>query len=183
MFLGHSYVEGNSIAGQKDKRFAYLTCKDIGLDKTVILGQGGLKASELKQLVKTYIKWFPNTKYAMISIGANDFYQNPIEEKIQRCINDCIEISNCLLDADIKPIWIIDSGSVTNNQNGKDQIEMFSNWLLKQELYVDVRSCFRDTEGNNSPGAFLSDGIHPTIATHQLIYEEIKSQANYLFKQ
>ena len=183
IILGHSYVEGNSIAGQKDERYAYLTCKDIGLDNTLILGQGGQTASSLKELVKVYARWFSNAKYAIINIGGNDFYNNPIGVKIKACVSDCEEIGKILRSHGIEPIWLIDSGYLSNNQDGNDQISCFSNWLLQQNKFVDVRNCFRDSNGNNSKDAYLSDEKHPTVAVHKKIYEEIKSQAYYLFNK
>ncbi|MBR1520093.1 MAG: SGNH/GDSL hydrolase family protein [Bacteroidaceae bacterium] len=180
--LGHSYIEGNSIADNKDQRFAYLVCKEIGLDKTLILGQGGQTASALKQYVKNYAKWFSNAQYALISIGANDFYLNPTKSKMETCILDCEDIAKTLMSYNIIPVWIVDSGFLINNLEGKDQIKLFSDWLMQQDYYIDVRQCFRDAKGNNDPDAYLLDEKHPTIAVHHSIYEEIKNQADYLFQ-
>ena len=178
--LGHSYMEGNSIASDKDKRFAAIVCTKIGWDNTIILAQGGQSAASLSSIVIDYANWFVNAKYALISIGGNDCYDNPTETNINNCIANCTKIRDILVNAGIIPVWVVDSGWVANYQDGVDQISAFSDWLLSQDHYVDARGCFR-TGNSNDASKYLADGKHPTVATHQAIANCIMAQAGYLF--
>lgn len=178
--LGDSYVEGNSIPLNKDKRFISIICEKIGTDKTLILGQGGQTAAVLSSIITDYTKWFPNAKYAILNIGGNDVNYNPTSENITNCIANCESIKTTLENANIIPVWIVNSGWFDNYQSGIDEISVFNDWLLSQPYHVDARFCFRNGNSNDS-AAYLSDGVHPTVATHAKIANCIIAQAGYLF--
>ena len=178
--LGHSYVEGNSISANKNERWAALVADDLGLGHCMILGQGGQRASDLKNYVTKYAQWFANAKYAIIEIGTNDLQTEPTEQQQLTLIADCVSIISTLHSVNIIPVWILDSGRLDTYQNGVDYYQLYHNWIMTQPYFVDVRNCFRDGN-NNDATKYLSDETHPTIAAHELMYNCIKAQAGYIF--
>ena len=175
--IGHSYIEGNSISGAKDKRFAYLLMKDIGLDNTLILGLGGESATGVLSYIDQYCDWFSNAKYCLINLGGNDIWNRPQDQDI--FYNKCLIIDKKLKDAGITPIWITVNYGYDHAFN-KDN-DTINDRLIENLDAVDIRACFLDENGNEDESKYLPDHAHPTIATHHVIYESLRGQCGELF--
>ena len=106
IIIGHSYIEGNSISDQKDKRFSYLVAEDLGLDNTLILGVGGETTTGTLKYIDKYCKWFSNSKYCLINLGGNDILRNSSESNQMRFYNNCLKINEKLTNVGIQPIWL-----------------------------------------------------------------------------
>lgn len=171
--LGHSYIEGGSIPSYLDESFIGLTFADIGEKKTINLGRGGESTTGILANIDKIIKWFSNAQYAIVNIGGNDFFYYPTSTNIANCITNMQAIKEKLINANITPVWICDPGWLENTPT---QMQPYWDWILAQDHYVDIRSAFK-----RETSYYLSDGVHPSVATHRLIYSCIKAQAAFMF--
>lgn len=167
---GHSFVEGNSIPQDKDKRYVYLLCNDLGLNDTMILGQGGATTASVLEHISLQLSWLRNAAYILFSIGTNDSDNSTNADKLGQ-INDIAESYG------IKTIWL-----TISPRNGVGEDHPIMNAYIKEHFnYVDINPAFYLDDGITLDTSAFLDAIHPTVATHKKIYEIIKAQCSYLY--
>ena len=167
---GHSFVEGNSISQDKDKRYVYLLCNDLGLNDTMIIGQGGATTTSILEHIDKQLSWLSNTPYILFSIGINDADDSTNANKLGQ-INDIAESYG------IKTIWL-----TISPRNGVGEDHPIMNAYIKEHFnYVDINPAFYLDDGITLDTSAFLDDIHPTVSTHKKIYEIIKAQCSYLY--
>lgn len=174
MIIGHSFIEGNSIAEEKDKRFAYLFANEIGLDRCIISGQGGGTTISIMTYLDKFLQWFPNTKYILFCVGVNDEWSLTADKAFEnmRAIESKVKICG------IEAIWMLVNPKSTGYT---DYINKLNELMSNSDLTtVDVNAAFESEKGIVNSAAFLSDGIHPTVETHNKIFSLLKKKIPYV---
>lgn len=157
MIVGHSFVEGMSIPDDRNKRYAFLIEKSLG--KVFISGQGGASTSTFSG--GTFLaeaSFFPDVKYVLFNLGTNDSNDSTI-------ITGLTTLKSQAESLDIIPIFATVSPDL---RNGTTKLHTdANNWIKQQDYYVDTAAAFFNADGTINTGAYLTDNVHPTIATHQ----------------
>ena len=182
IIIGHSYVEGNTLPNNKDKKFASLVVNDIGADRCLVLGVGGEKLSDFLLYEDEYCNWFHNAKYALLYFGANDGLDPSADNfntKVAEFKLNMQKANAKIIAAGIIPVWCTVNWFPAVGQPENDTL---NEWIINTfPNVVDVRKVFENSDGTLDDTKFLPDEIHPSIAAHTLLYNVIKAQANYLF--
>ena len=167
--VGHSFIEGNSIASDKDKRFASLLCSSIGDRKTIILGQGGASVNSIKPHIDKEMKWLKDAKYVLFCIGTNDVDSQATCTGLQH-------IDDTAIKNGIKTIWL----TVPPRYGVGDNHPVVNAYIRSHFHYVDIRDVFYNNDGVLDKNMFLSDNIHPSLEGHKRIYNLIKARCTFL---
>jgi len=189
MFIGHSFIEGNSIAeadGGKQKRFANIVAHEIGDDKTIIIGQGGQSIASGMDSILLCAKMFSNAKYAIICEGANDGVLTTNTSNRQNNILifklNVEKIEAEYVKYGVKTVWLSVPPYADSPSEVETDLNSLNTWLSENvQNYVDINPCFY-TNGEIDASKYLSDNIHPTVATHSAIANVIKASASYLME-
>lgn len=182
VFFGHSYIEGNTLKGNKSDRFAALCAKEIGEEYCLILGRGGSKAYEFIDDIDNYVTWFNNARYAIICLGGNDYIwgglasngrQNTLCENLQT-INDKLE------SVGITPIWLsipyVPKAVAAEPYPFNSSTDRVNPYIKSHfDNVVDITTVL------GSDTTHYIDTVHPTLAMHEKIFECIKMQAGFIF--
>lgn len=167
--VGHSFIEGNSIPSDKDKRFASLLCSSIGDRKTIILGQGGASVSSIKPHIDKEMKWLKDAKYVLFCIGTNDVDSQATCTGLQY-------IDDAATKNGIRTIWL----TVPPKYGTGDNHPVINDYIRSHFCYVEIKDVFYNNDGVLDKNMFLSDNIHPSIEGHKRIYNLIKARCSFL---
>lgn len=167
--VGHSFIEGNSIPSDKDKRFASLLCSSIGDRKTIILGQGGASVSSIKPHIDKEMKWLKDAKYVLFCIGTNDVDSQATCTGLQY-------IDDAATKNGIRTIWL----TVPPKYGTEDNHPVINDYIRSHFRYVEIKDVFYNNDGVLDKNMFLSDNIHPSIEGHKRIYNLIKARCSFL---
>lgn len=167
--VGHSFIEGNSIPSDKDKRFASLLCSSIGDRKTIILGQGGASVSSIKPHIDKEMKWLKDAKYVLFCIGTNDIDSHATCTGLQY-------IDDAATKNDIRTIWL----TVPPKYGTGDNHPVINDYIRSHFRYVEIKDVFYNNDGVLDKNMFLSDNIHPSIEGHKRIYNLIRARCLFL---
>ena len=167
--VGHSFIEGNSIPSDKDKRFASLLCSSIGDRKTIILGQGGASVSSIKPHIDKEMKWLKDAKYVLFCIGTNDVDSQATCTGLQY-------IDDAATKNGIRTIWL----TVPPKYGTGDNHPVINDYIRSHFRYVEIKDVFYNNDGVLDKNMFLSDNIHPSIEGHKRIYNLIKARCSFL---
>ena len=172
-FIGDSYIEGNSIADNKEKRYAALTFERLKGD-VFIWGQGGASSS-------SGVAWLPTvmglsvSDYYMIPFGMNDSNYTTWKNNIDSMIATIVSAGKTPVLATIPPV----SGVLTN------EVHMQMNEYIRSlnYKYIDVAKLLSQGHNGTTPddSMMLPDHVHPTIESHELIYKLIVSTIPEIF--
>ena len=166
--VGHSFIEGNSIASDKDKRFASLLCSSIGDRKTIILGQGGASVNSIKPHIDKEMKWLKDARYVLFCIGTNDVDSQATCTGLQY-------IDDTATQNGIKTIWL----TVPPRYGVGDNHPVVNDYIRSHFQYVEIKDVFYNN-GVLDKNMFLSDNVHPSIEGHKRIYNLIKARCSFL---
>lgn len=166
--VGHSFIEGNSIASDKDKRFASLLCSYIGDRKTIILGQGGASVNSIKPHIDKEMKWLKDARYVLFCIGTNDVDSQATCTGLQY-------IDDTATQNGIKTIWL----TVPPRYGVGDNHPVVNDYIRSHFHYVEIKDVFYNN-GVLDKNMFLSDNVHPSIEGHKRIYNLIKAKCSFL---
>lgn len=167
--VGHSFIEGNSIPSDKDKRFASLLCSSIGDRKTIILGQGGASVSSIKPHIDKEMKWLKDAKYVLFCIGTNDVDSQATCTGLQY-------IDDAATKNGIKTIWL----TVPPKYGTGDNHPVINDYIRSHFCYVEIKDVFYNNDGVLDKNMFLSDNVHPSIEGHKRIYNLIRARCSFL---
>ena len=167
--VGHSFIEGNSIPSDKDKRFASLLCSSIGDRKTIILGHGGASVSSIKPHIDKEMKWLKDAKYVLFCIGTNDVDSQATCTGLQY-------IDDAATKNGIRTIWL----TVPPKYGTGDNHPVINDYIRSHFCYVEIKDVFYNNDGVLDKNMFLSDNIHPSIEGHKRIYNLIKARCSFL---
>jgi lysophospholipase L1-like esterase len=167
--VGHSFIEGNSIPSDKDKRFASLLCSSIGDRKTIILGQGGASVSSIKPHIDKEMKWLKDAKYVLFCIGTNDVDSQATCTGLQY-------IDDAATKNGIRTVWL----TVPPKYGTGDNHPVINDYIRSHFCYVEIKDVFYNNDGVLDKNMFLSDNIHPSIEGHKRIYNLIKARCSFL---
>ena len=167
--VGHSFIEGNSIPSDKDKRFASLLCSSIGDRKTIILGQGGASVSSIKPHIDKEMKWLKDAKYVLFCIGTNDVDSQATCTGLQY-------IDDAATKNGIRTIWL----TVPPKYGTGDIHPVINDYIRSHFRYVEIKDVFYNNDGVLDKNMFLSDNIHPSIEGHKRIYNLIRARCSFL---
>jgi lysophospholipase L1-like esterase len=169
VIVGHSFIEGNSIPSDKDKRFASLLCSSIGDRKTIILGQGGASVSSIKPHIDKEMKWLKDARYVLFCIGTNDIDSQATCTGLQY-------IDDAATKNGIRTIWL----TVPPKYGTGDNHPVINDYIRSHFRYVEIKDVFYNNDGVLDKNMFLSDNIHPSIEGHKRIYNLIKARCSFL---
>ena len=169
VIVGHSFIEGNSIPNDKDKRFASLLCSSIGDRKTIILGQGGASVNSIKLHIDKEMKWLKDAKYVLFCIGTNDVDSQATCTGLQY-------IDDAATKNGIRTIWL----TVQPKYGTGDNHPVINDYIRSHFCYVEIKDVFYNNDGVLDKNMFLSDNIHPSIEGHKRIYNLIKARCSFL---
>lgn len=166
IILGHSFVEGNSIAHSKDKRFAALLQNDIGEDNVVILGRGGQSAVRLTQHLEMELIWLKSSHYVLLALGTND------EDTDLNCAT-LQKIDNTIKKRGMVPIWL----TIPPRYPAGQLWPKTDAYIRQHFLFIDLDPVYREADGESLRDAmYLSDGVHPSIEGHAALYSLIREK-------
>lgn len=168
IIVGHSFIEGNSIPSDKDKRFASLLCSSIGDRKTIILGQGGASVNSIKPHIDKEMKWLKDARYVLFCIGTNDVDSQSTCTELQY-------IDDAATKNGIKTIWL----TVPPRYGVGDNHPVVNDYIRSHFHYVEIKDVFYNN-GVLDKNMFLSDNVHPSIEGHKRIYNLIKARCSFL---
>lgn len=169
VIVGHSFIEGNSIPSDKDKRFASLLCSLIGDRKTIILGQGGASVNSIKPHIDKEMKWLKDARYVLFCIGTNDIDSQATCTGLQY-------IDDAATKNGIRTIWL----TVPPKYGTGDNHPVINDYIRSHFRYVEIKDVFYNNDGVLDKNMFLSDNIHPSIEGHKRIYNLIKERCSFL---
>ena len=167
--VGHSFIEGNSIPSDKDKRFASLLCSSIGDRKTIILGQGGASVSSIKPHIDKEMKWLKDAKYVLFCIGTNDVDSQATCTGLQY-------IDDAATKNGIRTIWL----TVPPKYGTGDNHTVINDYIRSHFCYVEIKDVFYNNDGVLDKNMFLSDNVHPSIEGHKRICNLIRARCSFL---
>lgn len=169
VIVGHSFIEGNSIPSDKDKRFASLLCSSISDRKTIILGQGGASVSSIKPHIDKEMKWLKDARYVLFCIGTNDIDSQTTCTGLQY-------IDDAATKNGIRTIWL----TVPPKYGTGDNHPVINDYIRSHFRYVEIKDVFYNNDGVLDKNMFLSDNIHPSIEGHKRIYNLIRARCSFL---
>ena len=165
LLFGDSYVHGDSLKNNKDKRYARLLAQHIGLNDVVIMGRGGESTTTVLERIYAQIDIYQAAKYAIIALGVNDFTFATYSQNMDSIIS-------YLKGKGIIPIL---ATIPTTLQHDILQVVPFNEYVVNSgELYFDEFAALCNTDGTWKAGLQLPDLIHPSISGHLEIFKRIK---------
>ncbi len=170
---GDSFIEGSSLANYQD-RYISLLQDSIGHQNVSIMGRGGENSSSLYTRFPMELKWFKNSKYALLAIGVNEGNFSSWESNTLKTI-DSLKKNNII------PII----ATLTPRFDRLPFISQVNYWIRNtyNGRYIDISKAVSPDDVSWLPGYNLADNVHPSVVGHQSIFERIKIDAPYLFME
>ena len=174
---GDSYIEGASLNDDKNSRYAYLIKQELD-GNVFISAQGGSKMQLALEMMNNYIFDLCYPKYFLIAFGMNDTDYDAWLKNAQTAIS-ILESKNIIpILATIPPV-------TGESMSGNNQVHMQMNtWIRNHDYpYIDIAKMLSSGNDGVTAGSsfFLSDGVHPTAASHLLIFNRAKIDLPFLF--
>ena len=180
MITGDSFVDGDTMAlDGEEHKYASLLQQAIGQDSFVINGRGGGGLEEewliyFTQLIKVFCP-----QYVIIALGTNNRTYSTYLSVMQLTLNmlDTLGITPVLVT--VTPVKV---GTDTDARAAFRQSA--NSWVRNSgRMYVDInKAVTTDADGAVwNPDYVRADGIHPTVAGHQAIFEAFKREVPELF--
>lgn len=169
---GDSFIEGSSLTNYQD-RYISLLQDSIGFQNTSIMGRGGETSTSLNSRFPKETQWFKNSKYALLAIGIND---NNFTTWKNNILNDI----DSLKKNNIIPII----ATLTPRSDRLTFLTQVNDWIRNtyNGAYIDISKAVSANETSWLSGYCLTDSVHPSVIGHQSIYDRIKIEAPYLFR-
>lgn len=164
--IGDSFIEGNSIPADKNKRYCYLMLKKLN-GKLFICAQGGGISEQVVSWINDYLRYIVNPKYVILAMGMNDSNYDKWLSNTKLAINT---INAIWKNVKILFVTIPPAGS---NYANAEHIKM-NDWIRSSGYtYLDVAEILSlNYDGVTlDTSKLLEDQVHPTIESHELIYK------------
>jgi lysophospholipase L1-like esterase len=170
---GDSFVEGNSLENVED-RYVSLIKDSIGYQNISIMGRGGETSNSISSRFWKESKWFENVKYGLIAIGVNDI-------SFPAWKTNMIRYTDSLKKQNIIPII----ATLSPRKDRLSFINQTNNWIRNtyEGAYIDISKAISFNDSVWFNGMFLIDTIHPSASGHLAIFERVKLDAPYLFRE
>ena len=152
--IGHSFVEGNSMFGQKSKTFTHLLELSLGTDNVVVTGLGGDTTEGIFKRSQRYLSKYNKAEYCFIVTGTNDSVLDSYKEYLDRITKWCKAYN-------IKPIY-----TTVPRLRGQEQSELYS----QMTLYVATLGEYVDMRRVLASDNMFVDTAHPNAEGHKSIY-------------
>lgn len=186
LFIGHSFVEANTMQPIKARGYAYKIMEAIGPEHCMCWAKGGESAQNIcgSEYMAGIMKWFGHAKYAIIHLGGNDILTT-VDSEWQKQYRTWIQaINDTLVNNDIIPIWLGVTYGVADTCKLNRDNDITNSWMEEHfEHYIDLRPIFEDAEGNVDRSKFLNDGIHPTETAQQQTADVILARFPFLLNK
>ena len=175
LFLGHSFIEGNSLAATPegfDARYAAII-KALLNGNAVIAGMGGANTSNLLSRLKMDLEPF-SPKYVVIDCIAN-------ENSSAIWHTNMLAIIKKIRDKNAIPILVTGSPRL-----GYEPVITAANNLIRNSLeqqYVDLNDLVSENKSSAiwKPHYGMADGVHPTVMAHKEIALQFQKDIPGLF--
>lgn len=154
LIIGHSFVEGNSMFGQKSKTFTHLLELALGTENVVVTGLGGDTTEGIFKRSQRYLSMYNKAKYCFIVTGTNDSNFDTYKEYLDKITKWCKAYN-------IEPIY-----TTVPRVRGQVQNELYqqmSLYVASIGKYVDLRKVL------DNDNKFV-DNAHPNADGHRCIY-------------
>lgn len=170
---GDSFSEGNSLP-VAEQRFVSLIQDSIGHQNVTISARGGEASTTIHTRFYGELKWFTDSKYALVQIGVND-------NNFSNWRNNMLVYLDTLKKSNIIPII----ATLSPRADRLPFIAQVNNWIrtVYDGAYIDVSKAVSVSGTTWATGMGMTDSIHPTPAGHIAIYERIQLEAPYLFRE
>lgn len=179
LVIGDSFIEGMASPQYGypiNIRWCVKMAEEIGIDNCVIDGIGGDAVSEQWfNRLKRECTWF-TPKYVIMSMGTNNYMR---EGEYLEYMSNAISM---LKDKGIIPILV--TVTPRYDSSGSPVPERINKWVKESgKHYIDIHAAVTrpDDPARWRDGFILPDGIHPTAAGYDAMYERIKSDCPFLF--
>lgn len=170
--IGDSYIEGNSIIGNKNKRFSALTMKRLKGDGFV-WGMGGASSAHAAAWISTILAE-SESDYYLLNFGMND-------SDFDTWKTNMLSVISAITTAGKKVILctVVPTTLTTNSEH------MEINEYIRSQNY-DYLDFAKLMSGNHDgetvdTSYLMPDGIHPTVASHQLMFDLFVSTMPQVF--
>lgn len=175
LILGDSFIEGNSLEGERGKRYAKLIKDELG-GNAFINGQGGASSGDGITWLKSYLMDVVQPQYAIVAFGMN-------ERNFDTWKSNTLQIIDILNNNNVTPILVTITPSDAEVAN---DVHMLMNDFIRESgyMYIDAaKACSLDCDGLTfDESLFMADKIHPTVYAHRLIFEQAKKDIPDIFK-
>lgn len=165
LIIGDSFIEGNSIKADKDKRYCYLMKQKLN-GSMFVCGQGGAVSSQVNTWL-SYLKEIVCPDYVILAMGMNDTSYSVWLTNT----NSTIElIKGIYPSAKIAFVTVTPAGS---NYANSEHVKM-NEWIRNSGYsYLDAAELISlNNDGvTMDTSKLLSDQVHPTVSSHELIYK------------
>jgi len=176
LIFGDSFIEGNSITADKDKRYAALLADDLDIEQTLLLGKGGETTTSLLGRFYQQVDWYEDAKYCLLAIGTND----TVFATYQTNINLMVAY---LKSKNIIPILV--TVTYRGDSDNSAFITQTNPWVRSLgERFIDMSLAVTETGDETSwrAGFQLGDLVHPSIIGHDYMYRRILFDSQFLLK-
>jgi lysophospholipase L1-like esterase len=161
---GDSFIEGNSLSNS-DNRYAHKIRSSLGRDRVAISGRGGESSSSIQGRWKWESKWFQNSKFALLALGAND-------QDFSTWKSNMLRMQSELNSKGIRVIWVT-LAPRADRLKFIAEANQFIHTHLPRNAILDVADVVSH-ELTWKSGYVLPDGVHPSETAHEKIFEEFR---------
>ena len=182
MIIGDSLIGANTLsgAGNIHKKYATLLQNDLGRDSFMVIGKGGEAVDSIVNQFAPYdIAAFKPT-YLIVALGSNN-------HSFDEYLGSLNQMLDMLKARHVEPILTtitpIRPSTTTTNE---DVLQAINSWVRGSGYrYVDIFNAVAEVVNGQSvwkSGMVLPDGVHPTVAGHQAIYEAFVRELPEIFE-
>lgn len=177
LFLGHSFIEGNSLASTPegfDARYAAII-RDSLKGSAVLAGMGGANTNNVLSRLKMDLEPF-SPKYVIVDCIANENFASVWHTNM-------LAIIQKIKDKKAIPILVTASPRL-----GYENVITTANNLIRGSLgykYVDLNDVVSDNKSASiwKPFYSLPDGVHPSVMAHKEIAKRFYIDVPELFEE
>jgi lysophospholipase L1-like esterase len=175
LFLGHSFIEGNSLGNTPegfDARYAAIIRATLH-GNAIIAGMGGANTSNLLSRLRMDLEPF-SPKYVVIDCIAN-------ENSSVVWHTNMLALIKKIRDKNAIPILVTGSPRI-----GYETVITAANNLIRNSLgyqYVDLNDLVSENKSSTvwKPNYGMADGVHPTVMAHREIALQFQKDIPELF--
>jgi len=173
LIIGDSYTAGYTMWGQKEKRWCSLYAEAI--DEKVFMSAMGGQSTNGGLNMLTYLADLCHPEYVIIELGVNDSNLNMYKTNINAMIDF---VKNYLHS---KPVLVAIPKTIGASSSIYADVDSFVK--ASGELYIDMITPLTvDGDGTTQNlDLFFADKVHPNVAGHQAIFEQMKIDVPELF--
>lgn len=172
-FIGDSYIEGNSIYQYKNSRFDALTFLKLK-GGAFIWGQGGARSADGLGWLSTIMS-LSDSDYYVLAFGMNDQNFDAWKTNMDSMISTVTTAGKKVILCTVPPVTSI---------YANDEHMLMNEYIRSLNYdYIDFAKLlsFNHDGITFDQSYFLSDGVHPTVESHQLMYNLIVSTLPQVF--